>query len=261
MKLVFIHGRSQGEKSEAELMKDWGQAFDAGLRKAGLSRPPDLEIDLPFYGKTLDDLTARAAQGLISIIERGESGTDAEAGEFEALLLRSIANAAEISEDEIRKSSHRSRQPRAAKLEWVQALGRVISRRLPWFGRASASAGHGRRRCLHLNQAIRRRSTTRSARRPGRAMRRARPLARVDHRLLALDRNGRSGEGETICHRGLPTGIDVTSTGFPRPSVCPRAWNHWLNAVTSATDRASLAAGSQDVRSRDREHHGPRQSP
>ena len=269
MKLVFIHGRAQGEKSETELMKDWGQAFDAGLRKAGLSRPPDLEIDLPFYGKTLDDLTARAAQGLISIIERGEGGIDAKAGEFEALLLRSIANAAEISEDEIEKELPPGVVNRAPQnWEWVQALGRVISRRLPWFAELSISRFTADVDAYTSNQAIRRRIN--DAIRPQIP---DAPCVVLAHSLGSiigywlLTEMAEAAKVKLLVTVGCPLGIDVIKHRLPVPIGVPAGVEHWLNAVDerdpialcSRLDRKTFAAGIENITDLDnpRDHpHG-----
>jgi hypothetical protein len=55
MRLLLVHGRSQGGKDPVRLKADWIGALDRGLQKAGLSLPAAVDIDFPFYGDRLDE--------------------------------------------------------------------------------------------------------------------------------------------------------------------------------------------------------------
>ncbi len=56
MKVIFVHGRAQGELTQEELREIWLDTWKKGLEKSGLSLPPDEIIKVPFYGKKLDEL-------------------------------------------------------------------------------------------------------------------------------------------------------------------------------------------------------------
>lgn len=55
MRLLLIHGRSQGGRSSGELKAEWLGALEKGLQKAGLAMPLGMEIDVPFYADKLDE--------------------------------------------------------------------------------------------------------------------------------------------------------------------------------------------------------------
>ena len=54
MRLLLVHGRSQGGKDPVSLKAEWLGALNKGLQKSGLSLPENIEIDFPFYGDQLD---------------------------------------------------------------------------------------------------------------------------------------------------------------------------------------------------------------
>ncbi|MER8565084.1 lipase family protein [Mesorhizobium sp. M0924] len=55
MRLMLVHGRSQGGKVPADLEATWMKTLREGLKKAGLEFPNNVEIDFPFYADRLDD--------------------------------------------------------------------------------------------------------------------------------------------------------------------------------------------------------------
>ena len=132
MKLVFIHGRSQGGRDPVELLAEWEASFDAGLHAAGLARPSDLEVALPFYGDTLDDLVEQLESPLIGdVAERGVADADsAEEARFRGEILREMADELGISQGEIEAAYEgEATQPRGVQnWGWVHALLKVLDR-------------------------------------------------------------------------------------------------------------------------------------
>jgi hypothetical protein len=55
MRLLLVHGRSQGGKDPTTLKAQWLEALTKGLSKSGLQMPPDVQVDFPFYGDRLDE--------------------------------------------------------------------------------------------------------------------------------------------------------------------------------------------------------------
>jgi hypothetical protein len=55
MRLLLVHGRSQGGKDPTALKAEWLEALRRGLSKSGLEMPPHFEVCFPFYGDRLDE--------------------------------------------------------------------------------------------------------------------------------------------------------------------------------------------------------------
>jgi hypothetical protein len=125
MRLLLVHGRSQGGKDPVKLKAEWLEALSRGLQKAGLAMPAGVDIDFPFYGDRLDefvrqfDLPADPA-----IVPKGSPVFD-EFAEFRAEVADQMRTRAGITDAQIRIEMHPV--PAAEKglenWEWVQAIG------------------------------------------------------------------------------------------------------------------------------------------
>jgi hypothetical protein len=131
MKLLLVHGRSQGGKDPVKLKTEWMEALSRGLTKAGLNLPAATEVGFPFYGDQLDefvrqfDLPADPA-----IIPKGSS-TFNEYAEFRRQVATEMAVRAGITEAAI--SQEMGAAPTEKGVEnwaWVQALVRLLDRNL-----------------------------------------------------------------------------------------------------------------------------------
>ncbi|MCB1032320.1 MAG: alpha/beta hydrolase [Acidobacteria bacterium] len=133
MKLVFIHGRSQGGKDPVALQQTWEDSLDEGLANAGLSRPAGLEIAFPFYGDLLDDLIEQLEAPLVAdVVERGAAQDDSEA-DFRGEFLAEIAAGSNLTEEDIRENFDADFAERGAlNWKWVRAIIQTLdkSRRL-----------------------------------------------------------------------------------------------------------------------------------
>jgi hypothetical protein len=56
MKIIFVHGRAQGEFEEQALKQTWIDTLNEGLKKSNLTLPADITIEFPYYGKLLPSL-------------------------------------------------------------------------------------------------------------------------------------------------------------------------------------------------------------
>jgi hypothetical protein len=134
--LVFIHGRSQEDKSPDELKKNWIEAWSKGLDKNNLSMPiAEERIRFPYYGDTLRDMVKGIDEKeAAKIIVRGAED-DAAAAYFFAEMLNDFIAAARISDEEIERNLDPSsrvmieRGPQNWK--WVQAVLTTIDQHLP----------------------------------------------------------------------------------------------------------------------------------
>lgn len=111
MKLVFVHGRAQENKDQAELKEAWLQAAIRGVAGAGLPELPELanaSVVLPYYGDLLFKLTEEAGrEAFKNLVDRGAdaSAPPAEEQEFTQALVLEIAEAKGISLEQIAEES------------------------------------------------------------------------------------------------------------------------------------------------------------
>lgn len=111
MKIVFVHGRSQENKVQAELQEVWLQAAIRGVADAGLPALPELSttsVVLPYYGNLLFKLTEEAGREAFKrLVDRGAEAAapSAEEQEFTQNLVLEMAKAKGISLDQIAAES------------------------------------------------------------------------------------------------------------------------------------------------------------
>jgi len=266
MRLVLIHGRGQGHWTGSGLRKIWEKAFDTGLHNAGLTRPDGLEIAFPFYGKRLDQLTKSAKDGLVSVIERGGGGGDTAVDEFDIGLLERIAEAAGITRDEILAEMEPGVVERGPQnWELVQALGRLISRRLPWLAKMGIARFTADVHAYLTHLGIRRK--IHEIIQPEIA---AAPCVVLAHSLGSiiaywlLTEMKASAEVRLFVTVGSPLGIDTIRARLPGTNV-PTGVAHWLNAVDerdpvalySDLNRDTFAAGIENLT----DIHNPQDDP
>ncbi len=133
MKLIFVHGRAQGEKDPDDLLTEWIDTFLEGLKKANLELPINYDqIHLPFYGKRLDELVREIDTPIESIISKGSS-SDLNDIRFIHDFLSEIADNSNISAHDIDiETSGLIRDKGPLNWEWVQSILRAIDRKDKW---------------------------------------------------------------------------------------------------------------------------------
>lgn len=140
MRILFIHGRSQGKKSSDILREEWGAALARGLADAGLRLPDGIAFDYPFYGKTLDDFVDQAKLPKVSdIVSMGGSSGDPSFDSFTRSVLQEIESRGEISEEDVRAQmdpGSEITEMGPQNWAWVRAFVRAVDARWPGFSGA-----------------------------------------------------------------------------------------------------------------------------
>jgi hypothetical protein len=117
-RLIFIHGRSQQDRLQPDILNEWTDAWNLGLAAGGLALTDVVDIALPFYGDTLDDM---------SRLPRAAVTGDELA--FKRQILEEMAAARGITPATIARTYRVTRPPRPRgplNWEWVQAILRAL---------------------------------------------------------------------------------------------------------------------------------------
>lgn len=129
MRLMFVHGRSQGGKVPSDLCAAWLEALGKGLDAAGLSLPGGIEVDFPFYANRLDkfvsdfELPADPA-----FVPKGSPVFD-EYAAFKAEVADEMRVRANISDGEVlAEAGDLPAEKGPQNWAWVQAIIRLLDR-------------------------------------------------------------------------------------------------------------------------------------
>ncbi len=132
MKLLLIHGRRQGGRSEEELKSSWLSHLGVGMAKSNRDLPVGAEdVYLPFYGRLLDDLTVAnivQTKGLLDPFAESVLEYDTFAGEF----LTELATGAGATAGEIAMVQQMKANKGVEKWGFILALLRLIDARTGW---------------------------------------------------------------------------------------------------------------------------------
>jgi hypothetical protein len=141
MDITFVHGRAQGGRSSNDIRDQWYAGLAKGFQAIGKAVPPKDQIAVPFYGDELDRHTDAAQDNAWDIVFRAEEPDQDPGGlrEFESDFLDDIREQLGITKDEIEAEMDKIEAEMAVRVrnrapwnwEWVQALGRIIDRRVP----------------------------------------------------------------------------------------------------------------------------------
>ena len=133
MKLILIHGRSQGEFEQNDLRTIWINTLKEGLAKSGLTLPiAEENIIFPYYGKLLDQLVLDYGKPVKEIVEKG-AGTSAADARFFHDFLQEVADNADISTAEIeQQNSAMVTEKGPLNWGWVQAILQAIDKKSKW---------------------------------------------------------------------------------------------------------------------------------
>jgi hypothetical protein len=129
MKLIFIHGRSQGGKDAEELRLFWEGSLDRAFHKARLKWPANTEVVLPFYADDLDRMVEEVKSPLVTNVML--RGTPPPVSSQEALrveILREMIDAQGGNAIE-KIEAQFAGQPRERGFQnwpWVLAMLRVL---------------------------------------------------------------------------------------------------------------------------------------
>src|SRR5215468_9138266 len=126
MRLLLIHGRAQEGKSSAVIQQEWMTTLRRGFAKIGVSEPPGLRIDAPFYGdKLIELLAAFDLPPADQVATRGGAIDDGYA-DFLAEVAKQATDEDKVTDREIGRELDPT-QPRGVEnWPWVQAVIRII---------------------------------------------------------------------------------------------------------------------------------------
>lgn len=132
MRILMIHGRAQGGKSEQELASTWEHTLRKGYLDAGIVFPEGVAIDLPFYGNKLDEITAQFdLPSTDSVVAKGPSEKNREFEQFLQQTLNEMRQKKQIS-DAVDLEIEETNAKEKGVQNWgiTQAIVRVIDRYL-----------------------------------------------------------------------------------------------------------------------------------
>lgn len=131
MKLVLVHGRSQQGKDPVELKNEWVTALKKGLEDQRLQLPPNIDVELPFYGDKLDEF--------VKIFEAGPGKDTTAKGredqveflQFQGLLAEELRKRAGVSNDLVDiEYGDNPKEKGLQNMEWVQAILRALDKHI-----------------------------------------------------------------------------------------------------------------------------------
>jgi hypothetical protein len=135
MRLLLVHGRSQGGQDPVKLKTDWVSALEKGLQKAGLALPAGIEIDFPFYGDKLDDFVRQfELPADPAIVPKGSPVFD-EFAAFRAEVANEMSDKAGTTAAQIQTEMRPApaNEKGLQNWEWVQAIIRLLDRNATGF--------------------------------------------------------------------------------------------------------------------------------
>jgi hypothetical protein len=125
MRLLLIHGRAQEGKDPNTLLDVWIRSLQDGFSHAGLTWNSSLNLDFPFYGDKLAELSAQASLPTVEgIAERGLG----QVNDYELFLgqtLDQFRKQAGISDDQVAQHCLNDDGVQSRGLqnrEWMQAI-------------------------------------------------------------------------------------------------------------------------------------------
>ena len=254
MKLVLIHGRSQGQRNEKELREEWIAAWHHGCEAAGSPIPGPLDVRVPFYGAVLDELSRSRQTEVTNVLERG-GGDGTVVDPFVADLIDEIRKREGIADSEVRAELGVDAQERGpANWEWVQAAGRLLSSRIPWLteqvlARFVADVDAYLKFPQQIDAIVR--SDIENG--PGTVVVGHSLGTVVGYRVLAQIPDTQNVS--LYCTLGSPLGIKTIKRKLQPPIGVPRCVRVWLNAsderdgvaLYSRLDRDNFCAGIENI--------------
>lgn len=131
MRLMFVHGRSQGGKVPADLSATWLEALRKGLKAEGLSLPNKIEVDFPFYADRLDDFVSDfELPADPAFVPKGSPVFD-EYAAFKAEVADEMRMRANISDGQVQaEAGDLPAEKGPQNWAWVQAIIRLLDRNL-----------------------------------------------------------------------------------------------------------------------------------
>jgi len=125
-KLLLIHGRAQQGLNPDKLKAEWMATLTRGASQIGATVPSCIDVEFPFYGDKLDELT-RAADVPLTSAARPRGQVDNEFLEFQANFAEEVRKGAGVTDEEVEVQYGNNPEPRGPQnWAWVQAILRAI---------------------------------------------------------------------------------------------------------------------------------------
>lgn len=132
MRVLMIHGRSQGGKVAAELKATWVATLEEGFKAAGSNVTTPFEVDFPYYADKLDAFAAAAQLPSPTDLLAKGPGQNRQFEEFMQSAVAEMRTRADISDTEVEQQVEPGQviEKGAQNWPWVQAIVRAIDSRL-----------------------------------------------------------------------------------------------------------------------------------
>jgi hypothetical protein len=136
MRLLLVHGRSQGGLDPNKLSDDWQAALRTGLIASGRTLPAGVKVDFPFYGDVLDDFARQFDLTEDEVATKKGVGAADEFAEFARQIALQAQDRQHISDAEVRADIVARHGPDAVSKgpenwEWVQSIISILDRLSP----------------------------------------------------------------------------------------------------------------------------------
>lgn len=130
MRLLFVHGRSQGGKNPETLKAVWLEALGKGLHRAGLKLLSNVEVAFPFYGDLLDKFAADFELPADPAVVPKGSPVFNDYAAFRAEVAEEMRKRANLSDAEVRAEAGEElpTEKGVQNWAWVQAIIRLLDR-------------------------------------------------------------------------------------------------------------------------------------
>jgi hypothetical protein len=236
MRMILVHGISQGGKSEKKILEEWLPPLRTALAKKSSDRLDRLSrIEAVFYG---DLLASNSSPWLKSAtLAMGAEEASGDFDEFAVEALEEMANIIGITKAEIEAEAVETTVPmgKGPHKKWLKAIARSVEKVSPFKG-AIALRALGQAHAYVRNQNVHK--LVNDEVRP--LFEDNEPAILVSHSLGTIVsyallrefvRNGRPRQSPLWLTLGSPLGIDVVRKGFTKPRVRPEGVSRWVNAA------------------------------
>jgi hypothetical protein len=122
-KLLLVHGRAQQGKDPVRLKAEWLDALAKGARKINRRLPAKLEVDIPFYGDSLDEFAKRLDVPLSADVRARGAVPDEDFLVFQNQVAEELRVAAGVTDAQVDAEYVPNEKPKGPlNWEWVHAI-------------------------------------------------------------------------------------------------------------------------------------------
>ena len=209
------------------------RGLERGFQAAGVNPRNRYDVEVPLYGKTLDELTEALRSRVSDTVEKGEAGADQEVDEFTALLIEDLAKRAGVQPADARALLELGAIEKGPeRWRWVKALAQSTAQKAPWLadlGIARFTTDvHAYLTRPHVQQDVN--SIVAPAIGGGTCIVLAHSLGTVVA-YVVLTEAARNPQVKLLVTAGSPLGIRSIKAKLRRPLNFPGGVQRWFNAA------------------------------